>query len=396
MNTNRLYTFFIIFIAFFYPIIACYNYLAHSENNYITILYRGLSFFLAIYIISKEALIYKKFTIYTFYFLFFWIIYLIRYFSDIFIFQYLLIPANGQFYYFSQGFLVTFINMLAAFYAFKKVSINYFFEILYFLFILINFIITILVFSINRENLQDLFSFRFGLTSVDDERVYLNAITIGISAITLLLLILYKKGNNLFILLPSLISCFINLLISGSLGPLLALFLTFLLFLFIRFRYFYLLFSILLIVVIIFSSNFYNAQFSSNFILFSRVLQGSDAETVSTRSDLINHALNQFKDGIFFGTHYFTIKNYSSPHNLLIDILLSTGIFGFIFFLIPLLNILKIVIKSFLKSPIFPLFFMHLVLTQTSGYVFGATDFFIFMSIILSITSNKRPISHNL
>jgi O-antigen ligase len=280
--------------------------------------------------------------------------------------------------------------MLAAYYAFKKISLNYFFDILYKLFIFINFIITILVFYVNRTNLQDLFTVRFGLSSDDDERVYLNAITIGISSITLLFLILYKKNNKYFILFPSLVSCFINLLISGSLGPLLALLLTFTLFLFFRFRYFYILFLILLLLLIIFSFNFYNDELSNNFILLSRVLQGSEAETVSTRSDLINQALNQFKGGIFFGTHYFTIKNYSSPHNLLIDILLATGIFGLIFFLIPLFNIFKSIFKNYLKSPIFPLFFMHLILTQTSGYVFGASDFFIFMSIILSISSNKK------
>jgi hypothetical protein len=283
--------------------------------------------------------------------------------------------------------------MLAAYYAFKKISLNYFFKILYLLFIIINFFITTIVFYVNRGNLQDLFTVRFGLSSEDDERVYLNAITIGISAITLLFLILYKNNNNYFILLPSLASCLINLLIAGSLGPLLALSLTFLLFLFIRFRYFYIFFSFCILFLIMFSFNFNNDQFNNNFILLSRVLQGSDAETVSTRSDLINHALIQFKDGIFFGTHYFTIKNYSSPHNLLIDILLSTGIIGLLFFLIPLIKTSIISIKYFLQSPVFPLFFMHIILTQTSGYVFGATDFFIFISIILSTSSDKNYFS---
>jgi O-antigen ligase len=330
----------------------------------------------------------KKYTIFVYSYFAFWFFYLIKYIIDIYYFNLLLIPANGKFYYLSQGIFITFINLLATFYAFKKISLSYFLNKLYLLFIIINILVTFFVIRENISNLQSLFTARYGLVADDDERVYLNPITIGISAATLLFLIIYKNNNKNFISLNLssifIISPIINLLISGSIGPFLAFCIALLFFFYKKYKYF-----LFILLMILFLSPFLffliDSEFSNNFILISRVLQGSEGSSVTTRNDLINLAINEFYSNPIIGMHYFNTKNYSSPHNLIVDIIMSTGLIGFILYVTPFLYILSRIFKYYLSSPIFPICLMHIILTQSSGYVFGANDYFIWMSVLLSI-----------
>lgn len=114
----------------------------------------------------------------------------------------------------------------------------------------------------------------------------------------------------------------------------------------------------------------------------------------SLRTPLFERAIEIFKSNPFFGgrTHY---ENGSYPHNIFLELLMATGIVGFITYMlkfIPVVKNFKIFtyqIINYYHILFFALFLQYFVLCSTSFTLYSVPEFLYFSSIIIGISLNS-------
>lgn len=149
--------------------------------------------------------------------------------------------------------------------------------------------------------------------------------------------------------------------------------------------FYFLSLSILVLFVI------YKSKIGENFIFFKRLNMAVFERNASGRSFYLNKGLDIFikhpilgKDAIFEDGMY--------PHNLFIEILMSTGLLGMALFIIYF----KFVVKSFFKvlrniykykeSGILIFFFLqYFILAQTSGSLYSSFKFWYFGAAVIGL-----------
>ncbi len=388
-NEKYFYALSIFYISLFFPFIAVVNYFFNADSNVISIIYRITALVLGVFIVTREVLVRKIYAPLYFWILIgFWSIYLIRYFADLFIFKLYLVPENGLFYYFTQGFLVTFFNFIAVYFAAQKIDFNQFVSVLRNGILFVNILVFTLILIKSGLDFQNLLQSRFEIESTENGNKYLNPITISSYAVFGILLLQNFNQNSYlkFLILAILI---FNIFFSASLSPTLGLIFCFLIFGVYRFysNVTSLIYPIIRILsLLILSILFIDIE---NALILQRLLEGGEGQSSIERKLFLANAFNQIKENIFWGTHYYTITDSSSPHNIFIDVVLSTGIFGLFLFLIPIFVFLKTVLLNFMLSPIFQIAFISFFIVQFSGYVFGASDFFAFLGIVFALKNNE-------
>lgn len=184
---------------------------------------------------------------------------------------------------------------------------------------------------------------------------------------------MYVKKFKIYHIIFILIALF-NLLVSASKGPLLGLIAVIFLITVAKVRKINMrvivVYTIILSVIwIIFIAGILN-----DFFLFQRIVNREDDTSTSDRILSINNAVLQIQENLISGSHYFVTADKSSPHNIFIDIILSTGVLGLLLFTYPLFQFLRIIFINFLRNPIIPIAFLLFCLAQTSGYVYGLLD----------------------
>jgi O-antigen ligase len=261
------------------------------------------------------------------------------------------------------------------------------------------------------EAIHDLFLTRLDLKTNDESSV-LNPITISLFGELLALLSLNKLINskerlfNKFVYLLSLLIGITHLLLGASRGPFISFFLCLSIIFYINFVItkkgivYYL--KLIATLFIIFFALFYAYQtFSvdSEVAIASRVTSflkdgsGGDLTTdEDPRVSIYLGAWNDFLDSPIIGKQYVSTNYNFYPHNLILEVLMSTGILGFFFFFpflfLSLLNIKKIIKHPDKDSLTFLLILFPTILSgMTSGAIFHSPELWIILVFILS--SNK-------
>jgi hypothetical protein len=388
LDRSLKYIFAIIYIGFFFPVIALFNQYTNQSNNYISIIYRASTFLISFLIIVKEASNKKSFLGSSIIILiFFWIYYMIKLLYDLFFLNLLQNPNNSIFYYITQTFGISFINLIAFYYAGKKINYKQLAQYLFYFLALLNSVIFFVFIKNHGFNLAEYASMRLGLSSDYTEIEYLNPISIGVYASYLLISLAYYR-ISFYYLIFFIIGIF-NLTVSASQGPVLCLFI-FYFFYFIKydikmnFKNIIIFIFILILTIFIIYSNV-----GDEILIIQRILNVDQNESTFQRIEAVNSAYNQIKENIFFGTHYFVVINNSVPHNLFIDIILSTGLVGLILVLVSFFRFLKIIILNYCEYSVMGISFFYFCLTQTSGYVFGLIDFWPLVGLILTYNNVK-------
>ena len=114
----------------------------------------------------------------------------------------------------------------------------------------------------------------------------------------------------------------------------------------------------------------------------------------SLRTPLFERSLAIFKANPIFGgrTHY---ENGMYPHNIFLELLMATGIVGFIIYIlkfIPVIKNFKIFSYRIINSYhilFFALFLQYFVLCSTSFTLYSVPEFLYFSSIIIGISLNN-------
>lgn len=392
-NIDVRYSIAFCFIVFFFPLIAIINGLTGISTNIISIGYRGVSLMIAIAIIilNKNYIISKKINRSFFLLIIFWLYYISKLLIDLFVFD--LLPNNGiasytKSYYLLQSVGICFLPMIAAFIIAKKINLQTFNKSLFYTFSSINIALILMFISRYGFDLGNYFRMRISINSENGNADLLNPITIGIYGGLLFITLLHMKINWL-IKLPLISISVINIILSASLGPFLSLLIVILLFL-LKSRKLSLIISIGLLILAL---STILKIFIADFFLFERLTNFGSNESVSIRFESIQLAFEQIKSNIVLGTHFFVIKNGSSPHNLFIDILLSTGILGIALIIHPFFSFLNYYIRIIGNEMVFSISLFIFLLAQTSGYVFGLSDFWPMLAFCLGLVyyTNIRP-----
>ncbi len=382
-SSQFLYPVALCYIALCFPLIASLNQYLEMGSNIISLIYRATAFIIAILIISREIFLKANllFTKSMYFLLAFWFYYIFKFIIDLFILDLILDPIQNSFYYFTQGVCIGFINMVAAYLIGRKLDTSLFNKLLLILFSIINVILGITFIAEYGYDIAEYASVRVSLSSENTDINYLNPISIGVNGAYLLVSLLYLKKFKWYHFILLLFGIF-NLVISASKGPLLALFS-------VLFAYYILnlklsvkmLFKLLCGIVIILL--IFNSPLFETFTIFQRITGGGE-ESTDERTKSIMFGFEQIARNPFFGTHYFVLENNSSPHNIFIDIVLSTGIIGLFLFCLAIFNFLIKVYKRITYMPIMAFGLFTFTMSQTSGYVFGSADFWVFLGLILA------------
>jgi hypothetical protein len=242
-----------------------------------------------------------------------------------------------------------------------------------------------------------------------DHRLYgnsvLNPITLGHFSVSGIILITIKwftlRGVRVSYmskmwLVSSLLILFMALFMAGSRGPVLALFLTLGYYFSSRVSYILRkkLFGIILIFIfILISVN----SFEQVFTLFSNRMTidfGDGQEGGEARVLLWINGVKIFLQYPFFGNQTTTLMGY--PHNIMIEILMSTGIVGGIAFLMIIAHAIKKVhvLNKAHSALIWPglLFFQHLIGSLFSGTLYSNNNLWYSLALLLAVNLNHLPI----
>ena len=117
-------------------------------------------------------------------------------------------------------------------------------------------------------------------------------------------------------------------------------------------------------------------------------------------SDLFDSAIRQFKEHPIFGdafvTKYFNLYN-SYSHNLILDVLMATGIIGFIFFggmlyfiILRSKSIVYMIKVSANFSVYLLLFAAHFLSGMVSGGLFMSNGFWMISALLLVINPHEK------
>jgi O-antigen ligase len=319
----------------------------------------------------------------------FWIYYILKLLIDLFYFKLLLNENESVFYYILQTIFIGFFNLLAFYFAGKKINVLFFNKVLLINFFIVNLFLVASIVNRYGFNIMEYANVRVSLVSEKTEIDYLNPITIGLNGAFLLLCLFFLKNFNWYHYFFVLIGLF-NLVISASKGPLLALsiviIITFL------FRLKKLKISKLILIIVLCSFIFIyliNSEFLNSFAIYQRIIEEAGDKSESARQIAINNSFEQILDSPVFGTHYFVTKDNSSPHNIIVDVILSTGLIGFSMLIIPYIKYFKTLFQNINNSVIMGFGLITFSIAQTSGYVHGAVEFWAFTGLILAIANRK-------
>jgi hypothetical protein len=386
-----LYAISICYVAFFYPIIALYNQFTNQGTNIVSLFYRSSTFIISFVIIFREGILKKNRPIPAAIglLIIFWIYYLIKLIYDLFILGLVQNPLLSPSYYLLQTIGIGFINMLSFYFIGKKIDYFLLSRFLFILLVIINVLILTSFLNSYGLDITAYASMRLGIKSEETNIEYMNPITIGSYSSFLLILIFYKKGFKLIYLFFIVIALF-NLLVSASKGPLVSLIAVILLHFIAKMYRVNVKFIVHLIVAIFVFLLIYNSGIINDFYIFERIFNIDQNASSIYRISFLKSALNQIQENVLFGTHYYVLSDNSSPHNIFIDIILSTGLFGLGLIFYPMFMFLKLIFNNILQNPIIAISFYYFCIAQFSGYVYGILDLWTLMGLFLAYKFNHN------
>lgn len=195
--------------------------------------------------------------------------------------------------------------------------------------------------------------------------------------------------------------CFIPLILGSSKGSFVALLIA------ISFIFFYLKgfkkkiwFLVFFFLLIIIASYLIEIIGSNIIVRFMDIGESIDTGKRSSgiRVEIWKACINQFIYNPIFGNSLESEYLGAKPHNIFLEIMVSTGLFGLIPFLFLIWRCFKIAIKIVKKFPLYSwisgLFIFNFIISLFSGSLYSAT--WLFISIALLISFKKNILSNNI
>jgi O-antigen ligase len=155
---------------------------------------------------------------------------------------------------------------------------------------------------------------------------------------------------------------------------------------FLRSLFIFLFFVLFSVIAYFVAENFGSSAFSRVFTILSDIDSGSDS---AARLDIWYTSILQFLNNPIFGDYVLNRKWNFYPHNLFVEVLMSTGIMGFIpFFILTILAFIKTIKIIRLKpedSWVIIIFLQGFVMSLFSGSITDNIVFWAGMGLVFSI-----------
>lgn len=404
----------IVLLCFAYPISAILSIAIGVPSTYVNGTFRALILLVTILILIISAIKYKNIPIskYSISLFAFFFIYLLRLIWDLLVLSVYTEHTKYEIFYFYIGnILVPAIAVLMTFrFCDKREIVKYSFYVL----LIDNILITFVYFFQNKWIFSpEILIKRAAIIGTSDDIFIINPISFGIYGGYLFLtsnsLILFlKELVPKPVIITGLIFGFVNLILSTSRGPFLFTFigLIVLVFLFLYFskktlglwrKVFISLFITFITLFISISSinqNGVEIGIIQRALNSKENLQSGEKEE---RNELFAEGFNMFLENPLFGKKVVLDSTASYPHNVFIEILMSTGVLGFSFYIITLfcLFIKFLNINSYSNSFIFFLsvFILSYGISLTTGNLYQSVECWMLMILILTFRENKSVIA---
>lgn len=213
---------------------------------------------------------------------------------------------------------------------------------------------------------------------------------ISISVLSSYLLYNKERTRNYVLFIGTIIISLVSLFLGASRGSLIALAVPFLLIMIFRRNFKTLVIGTLLLVILIFILIYLDSKFSSSLMerFFSLSKDIDEGSTSAIRLNIWEASFNQFLFNPFWGDK-LRVDNFDGahPHNIILEVLQTTGIIGFIPFIILLFSSFKASIKIIKTHPsyiwIVVLFVQSLIQNLFSGATYTASWFWVSMALLL-------------
>ncbi len=403
----KLTLFLIIFLCYYFPLLASISVLFNVYSSAISIALRLVMVLIAVYLIfvyfiNKRNLF--KLSSPQWFLVSFWVYYIVQMQIDLWSGIKMSGYENVSIYGFTYGNIV--LSLFAILLWGKKIKLNKFPNILLYLFAIINIAILIYVISNTDGFNPAIFHVRLHLMSQNShgDLAILNPITIGLQGSLLFLTSLYfilfknKKGIALFIIFAFL--GILILLLGASRGPFInCLVVTFFLLLkkmlTIHFNAMSLLkyVAVIGIMVTILLNTIGKAVSIKDIYLLERI--GTTVDEIETgkeeHRDLQYHyAIQDFIDNPIFGKHFVSTFDNFYPHNIFIELLMATGLVGIILFSMFFFPLISKLIYFYKIKPQSPYFFLLIISMPVflsnlfSGCLFMSVDMWLLSALVIS------------
>lgn len=377
-----------------YPISAFISIFFNLPSSLINIVYRLFIVLLCIFFLfSNKISRLKNVALSNILFLLFWFVYFVRLVNDVLILQ---IPYgnHGPLTILSFAIGSCFIPLLVI-----SISSGYLnltkFEKYYFVVLFISNLLIFISFLIQADSISlDFFLRRFNVVSYDDEDLLvINTITITFMGELLVLWSLYlfisKNFNKVILFFICGLGLF-NMILGASRGPVLGLIIGVIyLFLVLGIKNFKLNKRALFVFFILVLVSIYlinNSFIMNNFAFYYRIADFFQErqlpfESKEARDYAWDAAWNQFLNNPFFGDKIINDFDHYYPHNIYLEVFMSTGLLGAIPFFLGLF----LVLKRILDKPSISFAYIiipHLIFSLISGNLFFNVGFWICVSLV--------------
>lgn len=403
---GKLTSMMIIILCFGYPISAILSLVLDIPSTYVNGTFRGIVLLLGLFILSlffiknKNKLVFSKYSISLVLFLF---VYSLRLIWDLFIISIYTEHSKFEICSFFIGNIL--IPIFVVLFTFKFCSTKKIILNSYYILIIDNLIILLFYFIQNNWNFSpEILMERAAIKGMSDDLLLINPISFGIyggylilTSTTFLLFLknlVPRKLAYFFICIG-----FINLILSTSRGPFLFTLIgvIILLFLFISFSkqdfrlwrriILFLTFvsGLVLFIITKFEQDGFQIGIIQRAISMKENIQSGEKEG---RNDLYSEGFDMFLESPIFGKKLVLESTASYPHNIFIEIMMSTGIIGLsIYFITLICFLIKIFnLKNHSLNLIFFLavFFLAYGISLTTGNIYQSIESWLLLALILN------------
>ena len=419
-NIGVLSSFLLHFLVFGYPIQSFIPFILNVDSNPINIGFRALFLIIAIGIIIASTIRSKKNKVKKgwLFFMFFWLIYSIRLIHDI-EYKHLSYLSTDAFFVYSFAFGVTLIPSIAVYVSSRYVNFLQSAQLFFVILVISNLCLTYSVLSFGHWDLAEVLLSRANVSIKIDgqDKSIVNPITIGffgeVLAISTLHFINFPIFNrNKVVFYFSFALGLLNLVLGASRGPMIffVLLLLFEIFLITKKKKNLGVFALKTALVSIFVisllvSFFVSKQEAGDLEIVNRLSQTAESQQLGEKEERnfeFASACNQFLENPILGDAFVNDYDASYSHNLILDILMATGIIGLItiagLFFFIFLNA-KYIIKNIKSKPyllvFLCLFLANFLITMTSGGLFISSGFWMFSALLIGINTENNKINEN-